>query len=593
LPERDASGSEVAGQRGAGSSWTEPLPEHDPFAGRGSGTGQVTAEQHGFGQAEHASLAHAQATRQAVAAEPTVTNYPRRVPGTHFDSQRQPETHVAEPTAPPPADPPQAVQQQSVFEDSASNASPMLPGSTQGAPGLPSTPVADASAAPMLPDAVAAPSPVAEPMSDGPATSDITALRSAQMRASRQQKPGRLFGRSLLAFVLIGGVLGAGLYFGRSFLYPTDWDAQLTPIVNELQDVRGVEFEETVPLVAQPPEQYGDELLAAAIGGGWVERVPEWRALGLATGEVTEATVGAALAGSTTAFYDPETRTIYRVDGVALAQADLRLALTAALDHQQSEANTAAAEGTADAEGESGEQVDAADAAAEPVGAAIASPPGFTGVSPLSSIAGGAVDRVLVFGSADAREPASEALPMPIAYEVAAVDILGESIVAAAGVDRATLVPGGPFPSSITTALDDRVVEAAAGLLEPGDTALADPVALGTDDWSLVWGVRLPEITVDTLLTQVVADSYRPIDRGGTVCFIAVFETPDELTGGAVLAAMQSWAVSSPVSAQAVATSLGATRVQLQACDPGVVESAPNIGVVDALIDRQQLRLTN
>jgi len=78
------------------------------------------------------------------------------------------------------------------------------------------------------------------------------------------------------------------------------------------------------------------------------------------------------------------------------------------------------------------------------------------------------------------------------------------------------------------------------------------------------------------------------------VCFVGVFQTADEASGAAVLTAMQSWAANAPVTSLAAATSLGATRVQLRACDPGAAEvSPPNSGVVDALIDRQQLRLAN
>jgi len=77
-------------------------------------------------------------------------------------------------------------------------------------------------------------------------------------------------------------------------------------------------------------------------------------------------------------------------------------------------------------------------------------------------------------------------------------------------------------------------------------------------------------------------------------CFVAVFDTVDEAGGGNVLASLTTWAANAPATSQAVATSVGATRVQLEACDPGVdAATTPNPGVVDALIDRQQLRLTN
>jgi hypothetical protein len=220
---------------------------------------------------------------------------------------------------------------------------------------------------------------------------------------------------------------------------------------------------------------------------------------------------------------------------------------------------------------------------------------GFTGISSSASIATRAVDLVLASGGpAPERHAANESLPMPIAYEFAAIEILGEPILAAVGADPTTMRPGGTHPDAIAEILDDNPQSTTSDILRPGDVSLANPTALGNDDWSLVWGARLPEPTVARLVQQVTADSYRPIDRGGNVCFAAVFQTSSADNGGAVFAAMLTWAASAPVASQATATSLGPTRVQLEACDPGAGAGAQaNAGVVDALIDRQQARLTN
>jgi hypothetical protein len=73
-----------------------------------------------------------------------------------------------------------------------------------------------------------------------------------------------------------------------------------------------------------------------------------------------------------------------------------------------------------------------------------------------------------------------------------------------------------------------------------------------------------------------------------------VFQTSTEEAGAEVFASMLSWAASAPAASQAVVSQLSPTRVQLDVCDPGAEGGTPpNIGVVDALIDRQQLRLTN
>jgi hypothetical protein len=114
------------------------------------------------------------------------------------------------------------------------------------------------------------------------------------------------------------------------------------------------------------------------------------------------------------------------------------------------------------------------------------------------------------------------------------------------------------------------------------------------DDWSLVWGSRLPQTTVDQLVSIVVADSYRPIDRGGLICAVAVFETTNPTDTATVLAAMQTWAAAGPPNAQSTVAQLSDTRVQFSSCDPGAdAATVPQPGNVDALINRQLTRLAS
>jgi hypothetical protein len=497
------------------------------------------------------------------------------VPGTHFESQVRPAPEaVPEIQEATPADTiPRPVSRSSVFDDvptgGVPSAAPTLPAATSHA-SMPTLPASNP----------AAPPPVVAPVANAPSTPDINALRSAQLRASKQQRQGKMFGRSLLAFVVIGGLIAAALVFGRSLLFDTEWDAQLTPIVNEIEAERGA-FDHPVPLVVVPAAELGDRLRAVTIGDAWVDRVPEWRALGLAVGSVDASSVGSALAATTTAVYDPTGDQIYQLEGVdpASGAIDLRAALERAFDAQ---ANVVPDDGIA--------QTGADDTAVAPADGS-----GLTGVSSLEMIATRAVDEVLASGGAVSdRRPADDTLPLPIAYELAAVRVLGEPILSAIGLDPTTYVSGDPYPASIATVLDEGATSAAGVFIQPGEVSLEAPRALGTDDWSLVWGARLPAPTVDQLVEQVVADSYRPVLRGGVTCFVAVFDTVDEAGAGNVLASLTTWAANAPATSQAVATSVAATRVQLEACDPGVdAATAPNPGVVDALIDRQQLRLTN
>lgn len=511
----------------------------------------------------------------AVAAEPPAAtvepDYPRRIPGAHLDPRHRFDDVGGQPVEPrdpgvvppireaTPVDeaPRRATRPTSVFGDTDPAA-----GGIAGAPNLPGVPAS----MPTLPASnPAAPPPVAEPVADPAAAPDITALRSAQLKAKRQQRQGKLFGRSLLAFVVVGGLIAAAMLFGRSLLFDTDWDGRLTSTVNEVEADRGVSFERTVPLVTVGAAEFGDRVLAATLGSEWLDRVPEWRALNLAVGEVTADSVADELSRERQAFYDSERDEIVIVEGAGNARVDLRVALEAAFDAQQG-----------------GEALPVA-----------LSDTGFVGVSPLASIADEAVDRYLANRAAE-RPVVNPSLPVPIAYQLAATRSLGEAILIGADIDPASHTFASPAIDDLESVLADDAVNTASGLLQPGDRSLSDSVALGTDDWSLVWATRLPESTVIRLVDEVTADSYRTVDRDGATCAIGVFETATEVDGGSVFSSMLIWAAAAPPASQAVATQIGPTRVQIEACDPGVTGGvAGNPGVVDDLIDRQQLRLTN
>jgi len=483
----------------------------------------------------------------------------------------------------------QPAAHRSVFDDGNQNAAPMIPGAPGISPGpeqqasLPATSSHGGPTLPTLPAAMPVAPMVAPVIETSASAPDIQAFRSAQMRSSRRQTQGKLFGRGVLALLGMAALIALALIFGRSYLFPTEWDAELTPLVDEIQETNGEEFDHAVPLVAQPADVYAGTVLGLTIGDSWVSDVPEWRALGLAVGETTPETVGSEVALARPVVYDPATETIYRSSDVpAVAAADgLRIALEQAYIHQVS-AETADSEVPVTAE---------ADELSEPEQA----PTRFAGVSLADEIVDAAIDGYLITGaSSDDRIAATGlAVPIPIAYEFAAIDRLGEPILTAVGVDPGSISFGDDYPDAVYEVLDDAPRRAFGGVVKPGDVPAADPVALGVDDWSLVWGARLPPFTVDRLIDAVSADSYRPFDRSGTRCFVAIFRSTSSADDGFLLSAMSSWAVAAPVESVAVVTELGPGSVQLEACDPGAaVVPAFDVEPVDELLDRQIERLS-
>jgi hypothetical protein len=499
--------------------------------------------------------------------EPT---HPQPQPQYQPQPQHEPQPSVFDPGASEPILPAQAAaspaQVAPVDPRSFDRTESVLPPTTAA---LPTLPVANP----------AAPPPVAAPIESAPSTPDISALRSAQLRANRQQHQGKLFGRTLLTFMVIGGLIAMALIFGRSYLFTTEWDATLTPVVDDIQESTGVEFDHTVPLVVQPADEYAANLLSQTIGQDWAERVPEWRALGIANGDITAPTVAAVFAERTAAYYDTVSDTVYQVEGSDpdAVRPALEAALLAALQSQV-----------------------AATADDDPVGVVETSQTGLTGISTSQALTRRSVDAYVIRRSADEVPGTAEViaiatdLPIPVAYEVAAVDRLGEAILRAAGTDPSTVQLGDAYPDAIYGVLGDNPVNASGAVLLAGDKPLADSVALGVDDWSLVWGARLPGVTVDRLAKNVTADLYQPISRSGATCFVAVFQTTSEATGTSLFSSMLLWAQRAPAGTQALATQLSPTKVQLEACDPGAnIANTLDAGTVDSLIDRQLDRLDN
>jgi hypothetical protein len=376
-----------------------------------------------------------------------------------------------------------------------------------------------------------------------------------------------------MTFLLIGVVFAGALFFGRDYLFPTKWNPELTPVVDQIQIASGREFDHALPLVVQPADEYETTVSRVVLGDEWLSHLAEWRALGVASGDPA-IDVGATLAARWRAVYDPVSDTIYRSDGAdsATMTAHIRSALEAAFADQLAP-----------------DPDPAEPAVATEMSVRLA------GVSSPQVLAERAVDSFILERetAGSTAEIYSSALPTPIAYQLAAINHLGEAILVHAGVDPVTAVAG-IRSEAIAGALADPAQPLATSVAPaPGDIPSADPVALGLDDWSLVWDAHLPSSTVSQLLAVVTANSYQPFNRSATNCVSAVFETANDVDGGFVVAALQEWGAAAPATSQVMVSAITTTRVQLVTCDPGVEAlSTLDPGSADALVQRQLGRLS-
>jgi hypothetical protein len=476
---------------------------------------------------------------------------------------------VVQPTQPSAPDPTPSGGNRSVF--AAANPAPTLPRNPQRMPGAePAAPVLPPSTAlPTLPASnPSSPPPMVDNVGDGVAAPDIHAVRSYQLRAERDRRRGKVIGRSLMFIVLLAAAAAAAVFFGRDLLFPTQWDASLTPLVDEVQLARGQDFSDTVPLEVVDDEEYVSIALSAVLGDDWAEMLPQWRALGIANGGATADSTTAAVVAWRPTIYDHETETIYRAssaDPDAAASAS-RLALEEAFEHQLG---------------------------VTPNSTFTDDRGGVIGVSSTQAIASHAIDQALLVGSATevAEFDATIQTPLPVLYELLAVDVFGEPLLEAEAIDPAP-VYGDRYPDNVLDLLAVDADRAAFGLLPNEAQSLAPATALGADGWRLIWQNRLPPSTVDRITSIMAADVYQPVMLGTSSCFFAVFETANDLDGAELLAAMTTWVGEAPVEAQAIATPVSPTRVEVQACDPGTsVDQPVDAAGVTTLVERQLARL--
>ena len=425
--------------------------------------------------------------------------------------------------------------------------------------GLPRPPDSDPAAAPPM-----ALMKSATPVSAVPSVGSASAVRNRKKRKRRRT------GKLILALLLLAGLVGAALMFGRDHLFPEDWAKEVAPAVDELQLSSGLEFPDPVVVNSLPEAEYAAKVVGimfgAAFDAEWTTSVPRWRAIGLVDAEPTVASVNAAVSTWMPAFYDPADGQIYHsttATGPAYEAAMREALATALVDQLDGESSAPAADATATA---SLAHLSLADLGAELVAGPATTFPDRSALAPL---------------------------PVPMAHRLIGAEDLGGPILESLGVefDQAAAIAG--FDVDLTGVLDvPRTVSPAPEMLE-GDTQDGEAAALGSDFWYTVFAAYLPPDTAVDAADSIGADLYVPAVRGAQQCVYGTFTatTPEVL--GVLQVSAVAWASLAPTQAGAQATTLAdGVTVQISTCDPG---TGPNPArtphVASALVDRQIARL--
>ncbi|MFN8021623.1 MAG: hypothetical protein U0Q03_08860 [Acidimicrobiales bacterium] len=377
-------------------------------------------------------------------------------------------------------------------------------------------------------------------------------LGQAGLQPQAKRKKKRHPFRFLFKLVVLLGIVGTGLYFGKIYVLDKRWDSELKPFAEDVSRERGLEWTKALKIETLPPDEYAVKL-AATLWPAEAEHdtVGEWRAMGLAEGDVDFETIGSAAMASVPVFYDPVDQKLYQLDGVPreLHEWALDQALTAALLDQHVHWSEGLAEQA----------------------------PGIrTGVRAIVS------GDALITATGVVRPDSDEATTIADQTD----ELLTEYADAATGAPAyAThlLQPQGPLPTTLASDVDERddlyvvpiesdaaVFDPARGLRAPSPEA-GDPAATrGMMYWYYVLAGRLGSAEAWDV-ARLWHDDEVQVDgesANGT-CVTATVSAVDAASGPVLFDAFTRWAVAGPVAAGTTVEMLGTEQVRIFACDPG------------------------
>ena len=397
---------------------------------------------------------------------------------------------------------------------------------------------------PLLPTITApslAPSPTAAPATSFEFDPESFAPAPTH-QPSRRKKRGGL--KLLGVLVVLGGLVAAGLVFGQPYLFPRDWDDATALYAEAVEVASGVEFAEPLSIVAEPTAEFAARLQAqlAAVSP---DELAQWRALGLASGVVDDATLAGQLAGWQDAVYSTTDGQVYHDSGAAGPELDAQLTqeMAAASLDQQFSWSLEQPQRTLDA---------AAATSAEVLRQArsLQEASTFTGgVPPVPT-------------------DAVAALPPVVGYRLLAPQVYAEFETTADTTDAANPLADLGVSGPGFLGRDGSTVASNPTMLD-GDVATAAPVAKDRSFWYLVLAAYLDARTAHDASEVVVESAVTAVARGTTQCVSATFAGTGVDETATLRSALEAWAAAAPAEMASSFQVLPDGTLQLVSCDPG------------------------
>ncbi len=379
-----------------------------------------------------------------------------------------------------------------------------------------------------------------------------------QPAPQRRHKSGGGF-KLVLTLIVLGGLVAAGIVFGRPYLFPpTGWDPATQPYAEAVETVRGVEFVEPISVIAEPTTAYTSRL-GAQLVGDWTDDESTWRALGLLNGAATEQKVTELLADWQDALYSRVDGQVYRDAAVTGPQIDAQIteAMTAASLDQEFRWSADQPARTLD------DQVLTLAEVQRQSAAALAETPFAVTLDQLQP-------GVLAF------------VPPIVGYRAFAPAAYAEFDNAPSGELNALARIGAAGPGPLATEV---LVAAPDPTMTGADSLVASPRPQDRSFWYLVFGGFLESRTAYTASESVVESSLSIADRAGTACVYATFSGGDVAQTGTLRAALESWSAAAPVEFASTFSVLADGTLQLVSCDPGAgFEIGNRLGVARELV---------
>jgi len=403
-----------------------------------------------------------------------------------------------------------------------------------------------------------------------PAAASPFEFDPASVAPMPKRRPGRRKTRGGLklfaTLVVLGGLVAAGVVFGRPYLFPGEWDDATAPYAEAVETSRGVDFVEPLAIIAEPSAQFATRL-QTQLAPVSPDELAQWRALGLINGVVDDVTLAAQLTGWQDVVYSTTDGQVYHDLGVSGAELDAQLveALTAASLDQEFGWSVAQQRRTLDA---------AAATSAEVLRQARQ----IRTSSTFGAVAGPAPITAQV-----------AALPPVIGYRTLAPEVFAMFARPVEPDPNLLLDLGavGPGPLGV-----DVPVAAGPPTMLDGDTFVGAATAQDRSFWFLAFGGFLDGPTALAASEAIVENTLTNAVRGATDCVYATFSGSGVEQTETLRSALTTWVAAAPLEFASSFTTLADGSLQLTSCDPGVgFAGAVRPGVVAELVAYRSLEL--